>query len=379
MLCLVVLESVCTPAWKKCDENSIRYKITQNIYFKFFIDKAFLAVILIIVLSCMRDYTVGGDLVNYKKYYEHYAKPSVEFSKQYFNYELGFRIVTYVFAKLNLPFWFYLNVISIFFWTSILFLVSRLAKDKNLAILICMCVGLLGQGFSAIRQAIAFAFVIYAFYFIFSKKWWLYFVFITIASLFHLSALILLPLVLVRWCKFNYVWLVCFVGLSIILTIVFPYLVKIFDKLLGSDYGDSYLGVTQAGVFNWIVLVASILLLALCVFVFMRDKASKRKTIEDVDHQEVLEKSMWWFGIGLVVKIISLFNSVDVLQRLLMYFYFSLSLFAPGIVEITMEKLRFKKGLQPWIKVIVGVVFVVYMCFNLYARDYCGVVPFKFI
>lgn len=120
------------------------------------------------------------------------------------------------------------------------------------------------QSFNTIRQCVAVGFFIYAYKFIFEKKLFQYLLVIVLASFFHLSALLLIP---VYWLvdKKNPKGLM--IGILLI-SIFFPKILvtPILSLLLNieeySQYANDEMGLAQSGLF----LVMSILFLIILIF-----------------------------------------------------------------------------------------------------------------
>lgn len=81
--------------------------------------------------------------------------------------------------------------------------IMRYSKNYLLSILLFICLGYLHSSFNGVRQYIALAIFIYSIRFIINKKVKSYLIFILVASLFHKTILITLPLYFINKIKFN--------------------------------------------------------------------------------------------------------------------------------------------------------------------------------
>lgn len=136
---------------------------------------------------------VGTDWNAYNNSYNYLKLTG--FSDQ--NYELGFLFINKFFANLNMPVTFMFGTIALIGW--IFIIKSQSLKILPFLIFLIFVDEYFFWSMNVIRQFVSMAIFLYAIKFIEKKDVYKYFTLITIACLFHYSALILFPLYFVPW------------------------------------------------------------------------------------------------------------------------------------------------------------------------------------
>lgn len=117
--------------------------------------------------------------------------------------EVGFRYLNIIFAYFDLSYYIFFGTISLFCWA--IFIKGSYKFSYLLPLMLYFAVtnGHYFWSLLGIRQSIAIALFFYSIKFIIEKKITYYAIFIIIASLFHTSALILLPIYFLNRINFN--------------------------------------------------------------------------------------------------------------------------------------------------------------------------------
>jgi len=95
------------------------------------------------------------------------------------------------------------------------------------------------ETFNLIRQSIAIVFLLYVYHYFKKEKYFLSLIFSLVSIMFHVSSIILIPFILMKYVKLSYIWIVFllvfsyYVGLSKILFSFFDY-ISLFDRF--ADY-----------------------------------------------------------------------------------------------------------------------------------------------
>lgn len=158
----------------------------QNVYF-------YISFCILFVLSAFRGINVGTDTIHYKEMYKiiaRGAKTFIEPSWLYLN-----QIVADSFGDFR-----YILIISaLLVLGPVFYVVKKISYNPLLSIFIYFTLYIYLQSFNIMRQLIAVSIVFVGIFFI-VKKWkpWLYIIFVLLATSFHVSALLALPLVLVK-------------------------------------------------------------------------------------------------------------------------------------------------------------------------------------
>ncbi|MGE7614592.1 EpsG family protein [Paenibacillus sp. NPDC101420] len=180
----------------------IKKKIKQKIV----IDTA---IIVIMVIVYGIRYNVGRDYLSYEIIYKN------EYG--WYNYEFLYTLSTNFFKFLNAPFW----VFNVFLGFIIFYLMYLISKDLNIGyekiVLYFILTGQLFVSFNLVRQTIAAMIIMFAFRYITRKNIIKYAIGVIIASLFHTSAIIFIPLYFLKNINLNIRRVVTLVILGIML------------------------------------------------------------------------------------------------------------------------------------------------------------------
>ena len=208
-----------------------------------------------LLLLFLRDISVGIDLENYRSIFE--SINSISLRENIYDenrVEIGYIVLNKLIGFRNGNFRTLLICVAVI---SVIPIAVFYVKESEMSILtmfLFLCVAPFSMYFSGLRQAIAMAFSIPAYYFVKHKKPLLFLLMVVLAFLFHHSALILLLLYPVYHIKINRFLLSI---LSVILIVVFIFRSQVFDfltNLLGETYADRYGYSTDTGAFTSLIL-----------------------------------------------------------------------------------------------------------------------------
>lgn len=213
--------------------------------------------------------------------------------------------------------------------------------------------------FNAMRQGLALAICTVAISELLKDKQIRFFVLVLIAAGFHSSALIILPLWVVKkfHLKFSVKIALVFTGIGAFFLLFGYQIVRIFVRLL-PKYQD-YLGSVFGEDGNILNPIMYAVILMIVVYIWTHDKK------EELDH-------FWLYmlGIGVVLYFASL--QVGIVNRLVYYYTISVVIFLPNILR-RIPKL---KNRVPLTAGVYGVVFM--YSFLLVQRGAHGIVPYTF-
>lgn len=163
-----------------------------------------LFVFLIIVFTsilCVR-YGQGTDYLEYLKQYESIDSSRFQLTNSLSHGEIGWYILLLVGNKLGLTFTFFIAIISIIMMLSISRAIIKYSPYPLLSLLIFYPTYYLTYCFSAIRQGLVLCiFLGFCIDFILNKKYFKYYLFITVLALFHTSAVLLFLAPFVKYLK----------------------------------------------------------------------------------------------------------------------------------------------------------------------------------
>lgn len=233
---------------------------------KIFLMAAALAVFLVIALQSEQG---NGDLIQYYRAFRRYSVYTradyqyiINNAKDPFYYICGL-----LFAHIGFSFRGWYLFIGFIYTLSIYLLVSRYSSNVYISFIVLITVGSLGFALSGLRQTLAFAFLMFSFKFLESKKIIKFMFMILIASLFHSTAIIFIfayPLYRLKLRLRNLIIL----GLgSVMLILNGRFFLSGFIRFIGTDdiysaYLDKESGLSIAG----IIIFSFILVFCLCSY-----------------------------------------------------------------------------------------------------------------
>lgn len=172
-----------------------------NQFFKWDL-KLILILFLISIISAFRETNIGTDYHNYIDFYN-FIYNNGSFSNILKRNEIGWDYINYFFAVNNVPYQLFFGFIS---FSIYYFFIKGSYKYQYLLPL--MFFFLFSSGFfywtlSGLRQSVAIMIFFFSIKYIIEEKLYKYIIAIILASLFHTSALIMLPIYFLRYIKFN--------------------------------------------------------------------------------------------------------------------------------------------------------------------------------
>lgn len=294
----------------------------------------FLFILLSIFIGTRVD--TGPDIYNYEVFYS--QVPSIEillknFSDySYIPLEPAYKIVSGTFKYLDFTFNGFLLVFSASFVALVFKMIPKYSSMAYFSVMLYLYYGYF-TGFSAIRQVLAAAIFFTAIYYVYNKNLYHYLVTIFIATMFHLSALVILPmywLSKIRWSKMQYFFILIFafgIGLSGIIRSFTEYILSILnfsnyqlinDKVqLYAEIEGEYLGTM---VLEWLIL--------LIVFIIKYD---------DLNASNKYFKTIFnFFFFGFIYY--SFFSGIGDFGRIVVYFKLIYLIIIPMFVNLYEDK-----------------------------------------
>lgn len=336
-----------------------------NIVFKFRI----LSIAGMVFLSTFRALSVGGDTVHYSNFFINLRNNNVSWSK----YEVGYTFLNYIFTITNF------DARIIFFITSLIvsfcfvLFVNKFSSNKLMSLLLYVMFGILGQSLSALRQFIAISFILLALIFIADKKLWQSIILLICASMFHVSAMLCLIIIPIRYIKLNKWWLICSFVLVCIISLGLPFVLKIVETLIPSfNYYTIYFVKDNffkpTNLFNILYslgMIAIFAVLYLARFKWFKDELENDKYYT------------FFLSLFLIVPLIRIAGFIVGLEALLnrinMYFFFLLIVLVPRFLSC------FKNfNHNEWLVAMTYIGAIIYMILIYAVHDSCSVTPYIF-
>ena len=198
----------------------------------------------------------------------------------------------------------FLTVIAIIIMIPLGRFVYGNSRNVALSFMIYMCLFFQCFGITAIRQSLALSIsVLWGYHFVKERKLWKFLVCVVIGMLFHISAVVILPLYFVYHYKPKKVARIVYVGIVIILLLFHDQIITVVSGLTGLAYAGS----EGAKAFNMVIIMLAITLFCLWKY----DKLI-----------EIREENKGIMNAVLLGTLILPFSQVDSVYMRLSYFYY---------------------------------------------------------
>lgn len=278
-----------------------------------------------LLLLLLRKETVGIDLYNYSKMFQSAIRTPYGkiFSYIYtFEHEFGFYFLSKAMSLLSTDFRWLLTIITLVSVIPVWVLYYKnTTKFPFLTIVLFLNVGVFSIYFSCLRQVIAMAFVLPAYYFTKNKKPALFILMVYLAFLFHKSALIMIFLYPAFYANLKSKGNISIILTAVGICYIFRKPIFTFFRSFISDYYSSDLKETGA---------IAILLLLVIFVVF---------SYSVVDEEKMSEETLGLRNLLVMSALLQVFAGVNPLAMRLNYYYLLFVPFIiPRIAECSSEK-----------------------------------------
>lgn len=299
----------------------------------------FFAAIAIFFIIAFRDYSVGIDTLTYKKLYylsEQYVE-SYKVITPSWNSEFLFFLMANLIRETGATDRLFFSLIGFFSVFSFSIFIYKYSKSPFLSFWLYITLGLFGLYMSGLRQILALSIILFSFNYLIKGNAIRYFISILIATFFHVSAIIMIPIYFIRYIKLTakkrLVVLTCivigsFLAKDIIVNLVFS--INVSKRY--SEY-ISRVGVSQT---NPLVILVAIGITFIASILYEKSKNNNGKLISE----SYLFNIFYLMScINVALLIFSL--NIDVVSRLGYYFFVAnLVLLPNAIMSMTDKKLQ---------------------------------------
>lgn len=322
---------------------------------------------LLFFFIALRSEVVGSDTLNYKEYFNACIQhENYQFIVETNRIEPGFAIYMYLFTKISRNFQLFLAFTALISIVPIAFFYKHYSRNGMFSILIFVTFGLVSIYFSAVRQALAMAFVWPAFTFVRKRKLLPFLLTVALAFTFHMSSLVMLLMYPLYYIKTTPK------ALPFILLIVVAVMVckeRLFSSsiaMLGEKYEKLY-GLTETTGAKSIFIMDVLFLL----FAFIIPDQKK------LNRQQIGMRNFL-----ILIPIIQAFASVsNIAMRLNYYYLLFLPILLPRLVLLSKVKYRQFAKVAYW--VMCGFFFVYYIYSvvsgTLQGNDVMAMYPYRFL
>lgn len=294
------------------------FKIRQN---KKYLILIFTILVLFLVL---RDPSVGVDTDNYKEIFKYCHK--VDFIRlfSFSRHEVGFKYYCKLISSIYYDYTFFLMITSILSMIGVYYFIQNNSKNYIQSTFIFITFNFYSYFFGILRQSLAISILLFSLTFIKKRKLFPFLLFVFLASLFHKTALVFLPLYFVYQVKIDklkfWIWLI-----FIILFVIFKNF--ILDFIFNYIYKPNSLEALSGSGYKMLVLLLGISLLSY----FYQDKLLKK----DRNNQLFINMT---FIATLIQVLATMFSTA---HRITLYYLFGIIILIPNIIRaIENEKVR---------------------------------------
>lgn len=217
----------------------INKNLDQSKYFSYLI----YGIEILLILSCSFRIIYANsnnDTYTYMIMYNNsMTKSLVQMKQIYPGIETGFLVLIKMFSMLNIPYRIFLVFTSFISIGGIFYFINKNSKNIIFSLFLFLCLGSYFFAFTAIRQSLSIGIVFFGIHYLYKNKVILFVFFVLIASLFHLTSLIYLILLLDRYISKKIVLIISIMCIAVLfipqefLSVIFGYKYSLyFPKLI---------------------------------------------------------------------------------------------------------------------------------------------------
>ncbi len=237
-----------------------------------------LSSVAMIAVAYLRADTVGIDYKQYETYFYQVHDGGWNFlisSGNAYRVEPGYSLLNYFVSLFTRDVHIYMLVVAVIVITLTAMLLYRVSPIPWIGMFVFASFGFYGNSLSFIRQCIAIAIYLYSIEYIKKKKFIPYLLIILLASTFHKSMLIMIPVYFIARIPVNWKSLLTWSGLAVLVTALSWPLFNFVTKYAYKDYA------TQSGLYymlgrDWqtaaIPVATTVVILILKPFILRRDE-----------------------------------------------------------------------------------------------------------
>ncbi|WP_139850515.1 EpsG family protein [Acinetobacter pullicarnis] len=306
---------------------------------------------ILILFASIRSFTVGTDTALYTERFRYNFDPlyyEVN-SEVELGYQLFERIILTLFDNY---FWLFFFTSTIVVFSFLLFF-KKYSKDYLLSVFIFICFGYYTLFFNGLRNAISIAILVCSIPYLLSKKFLKFLLIVFFASLFHISAWILLPFYFLIHLNLK-------LEIKILGVFLFSFLVSSIGIQFLASSNKRYEHYTQASE-NAGGYLTLLLYVVFCIFFYFFGKKAR----ENSESYRLYEQ-LFICGVALVVPIAFLGTDPSGPQRILYIFAWLLTLMFPYVFQYLKNT---------YMKIIFIILSLIY--FYLITTRFSNLVPYN--
>lgn len=311
-----------------------------------------------LLLLCLRDYSVGVDTYGYVGEYEYTRLLDAGAAMAYGDEEIGFklfRMIVQCFGGARL----FVSVAAVLIVVPVMYLYQREAEGSIICVSFFLISLLFEMFFSGMRQSIAIALGVPAYYLVKKKSLFKFLLIVALACTFHKSAIVLLALYPVYHLRITKRWLWAIIPAMVLVVWQRDLLLGWIFQLAGEEYNYKYSYLT--GDSGQLKLMILFVMLAIYSYVILDEKIAEK---EDIGLRNIL----------LLASCIHLFTPLHpTISRINYYFI----LFIPvAISRINNRCYKYMSEVRTIATGVMPVFFILY--FFLFKDDSLRVMDYRF-
>lgn len=328
----------------------------------------YISYIPITLLAMLRDKTIGIDTMQYVINYKKISLVSLSRFNT-IRYEYGFTLFCKILSTINNNPQFLLIISSLLVNYCMAKFIYKNSKSVVFSTMIYIFLNFYFNNMNIMRQAIAMSIILLGYEYLKEKKYFIYSLYVAIASSFHFTAIISLVFILIREYKFNKRFLYVVLLIAIILFFysdnIFLFMCKISPRLM--DYLESGKN-TEANFYGGLILSVMYLLIFMFGMVIIRIN-SKSIFYDKNNNNNTL---IGLISCAFLFSILGM--KVSILNRFVQYFSMFIIIWIPNTICL----IKKAKNRMITIAAIYCLLISFWVIIMIYRPIWYGVIPYRF-
>lgn len=319
------------------------------------------------LIAALRSPGVGVDT---QQFYDAFYVIGESASLSSFRYEYGFTLLCKILYLLFKNGQSLIVFTSLFIHFSVYRFIKRNSKNYAQSTLLYIFMNLFFNYMNIMRQAMAIAVLLLGYDLLRDKKYFSYLIVIAIASLFHISALLAVGLILLKMIRFDKKSLI---GLTLAGLVVFALLTQIFDLMIlifpqYSAYKDSIYA--SGNLFGSLLdFMMNFFIVVLLILANRSFEKSRENALPEEENFLTLTMIVYLILLSFIVRI-NLFNRFSPILGIY------LILFVPNTIkQIRQENEALGNRCQ---FIVFGIALASFCIINLFRPEWTGAIPYTF-
>lgn len=325
-----------------------------------------LVFVLFSLIQGLRSFDIGNDTINYINFFELSKKISlidIIVMKQW-SIEPGYGLLMKICSTINFTTQMFLIIVAVIINGGLMYFIYKYSDNPLVSVIIFMGVEFFTLSFTALRQMIAVIILLNSYTFIEKKNPIKFVLMVLLAASIHKTALIFLPVYVLKNIKVNLKTIYIAIGICLISQLIaIPFVIFVAQRIFAQSYLVNVIG---GGITQALVILVYILL---GIFIY-KDSIKKEEGI----------KNNYLVFIYIAFFIQTLACRINMVNRLIWYFYIFIIVYLPNMKkEITKNIIIKNKEIKLsdiYEFIIISLSVAQYLFFSI---DMYNVVPYKIL